>query len=224
MDSILGKNQEKIDSISSNRTSVNIQKNSKNQKQTSQTINYQNNIKQNIIQTPNLSNTHKELQKRQRIENIKAFLQLKTKIKQLIELHKIDNAKETYHSLYKIYQELLPVVSNTQKKQFENSITEIYKSLNQALNDKRVKRSKTLSTDKDIIKSRDNIVRRIALTTDIDLVLQEIDEKGKISLAEIESQFNISRRIAEEWVQILSDANLVNIRYLPVGGIEITKV
>ncbi len=165
----------------------------------------------------------REFQRKQRIENIKAFLQLKTKINQLISFHKIDEAKQTYHSLYKIYQKLTTVVNETQQKQFEDSLSNIYKKLNDAINNKRVKRG-NVNIDKDVKTPKERTIRRAALTTDIDMVLQIIDEKGKMTLSEIESQFNISRRISEEWIQILSDANLVNIKYLPVGGIEVTKI
>ena len=45
-----------------------------------------------------------------------------------------------------------------------------------------------------------------------------------MTLADIESQFNINKRLAEEWIQILADYGLVEIRYLPIGGIEIHNI
>lgn len=215
MDGISGNNEQNIDSSGYAQNSVNQNTLNNNVQNNQETPEYKAEKFQKLKE--------KEFQKKQRIENIKAFLQLKTKINQLISLHKIDEAKQTYHSLYKIYQQLLTVVSDTQKKQFEDSLSNIYSKLNDAINNKRVKKG-NINQEENIKKPKDRVIRKAALTTDIDMVLQIIDEKGKITLSEIESQFNISRRIAEEWIQILSDANLVNIKYLPVGGIEVTKI
>lgn len=163
-----------------------------------------------------------EFKKKQKIENIKSFLQLKTKINQLLSLHKIEEAKQTYHSLYKIYQQLINVVSDSQKQQFEDSISTIYKKLNDEINNKRVKRGNIDQTT--IIKKPKDRIRKVAITTDIDVVLKIIDEKGRLTLSDIESQLSINRKTAEEWIQILADAKLIKIKYLPVGGIEITRI
>lgn len=215
MEGISGNNNTNLNSSDSN---------SDNSKKNNEPDSSNKNAENNINTTSNtLSEREKEFQKKQRIENIKAFLQLKTKINQLISLHKIEEAKQTYHSLYKIYQALINVINDAQKKNFEDSLSGIYKKLNEAINNKRVKKGNVTPKD-NIKKPKDKIIRKAALTTDIDMVLQIIDEKGKMTLSEIESQFKISRRVAEEWIQILSDAELINIKYLPVGGIEVTKI
>ena len=60
------------------------------------------------------------------------------------------------------------------------------------------------------------------IITDFDIMLDLINKKGKLTMAEIEERFAINKKLAEEWAQILADHDLVEIRYLPIGGVEVT--
>jgi len=158
------------------------------------------------------------LRKKEKINKIKNFLQLKIKIHQLISMKKLDEAKDTYYTLYTLYQDIIKDSDEQEIAKLQSDISAIYSKLTSNMkanvnqdNPEKKTSSPTLKKEK-------------VITTDFDMIVKTVEEKGKISLSEIQSQFKISRRLAEEWIQILADYGLVEIKYLPVGGIEILKI
>ncbi|MCB9358932.1 hypothetical protein H6503_03305 [Candidatus Woesearchaeota archaeon] len=162
------------------------------------------------------------LQKKERIEKIKEFLNLKVKIFRLINLKRLNEAKETYHNLYIIYEEIIHNSNEREAVKFQSDISTIYSKLMAASNEKSVKKRE--EPDKDEKKQAKKKIVKKVITTDLDMIIKIVEDKGRMSLSDIQSTFNISRRLAEEWVQVLADYGLVEIRYLPVGGIEIVRV
>lgn len=162
--------------------------------------------------------------KRIKIKKIREFLDMKIKIHQLINLVKLDEAKTTYNSLYLTYQEILKIATPLETKKLQIDLSNIYSTLMSSLTSKKVKRHlEEDPTGASKLKDQKKTIKKI-VTTDFDIILKIIEEKGKLSLSEIQSLFNINRRLAEEWVQILNDYGLVEIKYLPIGGIEVTKI
>jgi len=162
--------------------------------------------------------------KKTKIKKIREFLDMKIKIHQLISLMKLDEAKTTYNSLYLTYQDILKVATPTETKKLQTDLSSIYSALMNSLTSKKVKRHlEEVPKEKSQLKNQKKTQKKI-VTTDFDIILKIIEEKGKLGLSEIQSLFNINRRLAEEWVQILNDYGLVEIKYLPVGGIEVTKI
>jgi hypothetical protein len=163
------------------------------------------------------------LKKREKIVKLKQFLELKVKIKQAIDMNKIDVAKNNYNSLYAIYQDLIKLVSEAEATKFQKDLSNIYKTLLDRIQNKHIKKFQGFNSNK-IETNKDNKSdKKKVITTDFDVIIKTLEEKGKMNLNDIESQFNISKRLAEEWIQILSDYGLIDIRYLAIGGVEITK-
>jgi len=59
--------------------------------------------------------------------------------------------------------------------------------------------------------------------TDIDKLLDLVNEKEKISVNEIGSIFNISKEEAEQWGKILKEQGLINLYYPTVGEVELRR-
>ena len=161
--------------------------------------------------------------KRIKIKKIREFLDMKIKIHQLINLVKLDEAKTTYNSLYLTYQEILKIATPLETKKLQIDLSNIYSTLMSSLTSKKVKKHLEENPKEASELNQKKTIKKI-VTTDFDIILKIIEEKGKLSLSEIQSLFNINRRLAEEWVQILNDYGLVEIKYLPIGGIEVTKI
>ncbi|MFT4303002.1 MAG: hypothetical protein ACMXYG_00405 [Candidatus Woesearchaeota archaeon] len=164
-------------------------------------------------------------QKKQRLQNLKEFLNLKVKIHQLINLKRIEEAKEAYHNLYIIYERIIQNADERESIKLQADISTIYSKIISAVNKKTVKKA----NEKPKIVSEEKVINRKTetkkiITTDLDIIIKIVEDKGRMSLSEIQSTFNINRKLAEEWIQLLADYGLVEIRYLPVGGIEITKI
>ncbi len=158
------------------------------------------------------------LRKKEKISKIKNFLQLKIKIHQLISMKKLDEAKDTYYTLYTLYQDIIKDSEEQEVTKLQSDISAIYSKLTTSM---KATTTKQNSTEK---KASPSLKKEKVITTDFDLIVKTVEEKGKISLSEIQTEFKISRRLAEEWIQILADYGLVEIKYLPVGGIEILKI
>lgn len=58
--------------------------------------------------------------------------------------------------------------------------------------------------------------------TEIDALYQHILKKGKVTLEEVISRFNISKELAEEWAKILESHKLITISYSPFGALILT--
>lgn len=162
--------------------------------------------------------------KKEKISKIKEFLDLKVKIHNLIKLNKYDQARDTYQTLYPIYQDLLKIATSAEAAKLQKDLSIIYTKLLENLQKKRVK---GIQEDGNIPiekTTKEDRIKRKVITTDFDMIMKIIEENGKMTLGQIESQFNISRTLAEEWVQILADYGLVEIRYMPIGGIEVSKI
>jgi hypothetical protein len=164
------------------------------------------------------------LKKKQKIEKIKQFLDIKVKIFQLMNLNKYDQAKNSYQALYLLYQDILKTANPVEANKLQKDLSSIYAKLVENVQTKRVKRIQDNDNYNNNENKESNTAKKKIITTDFDMIMKIVEENGKMGLSEIQSQFNISRRLAEEWIQILSDYGLVEIKYLPIGGIEIVKI
>lgn len=174
------------------------------------------------IRSDKLENKAVVLTKKEKMERMKEFLNLRRKVNFYINQDKAEEAKNTYDTLYSLYIDMTKSFQATEIAVVKKDIVEMYNKLKEAVNKKRVKKGhfqEVEKTDDDKNKHRKKIV-----TTDLDVIMQIIEEKGKLGLADIQARFNVSKVLAEEWVQTLADYGLVNIKYLPIGGVEITKV
>jgi len=167
--------------------------------------------------------------KKEKILKIKNFLTLKIKIHQLISLKKITEAKDTYYSLYTLYQDIVKEANEQEAAKFQSDLTSIYNQLTTSMKQQETAAAVTAHgghspRNQEEDKLMHHSVRRGVITTDFDLIVKTVEEKGKMSLADVMAQFKIGRRLAEEWIQILADYGLVEIKYLPVGGIEVLKI
>ena len=77
------------------------------------------------------------LQKKKKIENMKSFLNLKRKIYSLINLGKAEEAKNTYDTLYVLYQNMLRTHKQEELLTVKNVIAEVFSELENALNKKK---------------------------------------------------------------------------------------
>jgi hypothetical protein len=167
------------------------------------------------------------LQAKEKVAKLKIFIAMKSKINQLISFKKFEEAKQTYSSMYGVYQQLLRLSTEQEAARLHKDVSDIYAELIDAMTRKGIKKAAVLhdknAEREEELKKKQQMARKI-VTTDFDVIMQVIEEKGKMTLAEIETRFGVSRNLAEEWIQILADYKLVDLRYLPVGGIEITKI
>ena len=174
------------------------------------------------VRSDNLGAKPVVLTKKEKMERMKEFLNLRRKVNFYINQDKAEEAKNTYDTLYSLYIDMTKSFQTTEIAVVKKDIVEMYNKLREAVNKKRVKKGHFEEVEK---KDDDkNKHRKKIVTTDLDVIMQIIEEKGKLGLADIQARFNVSKVLAEEWVQTLADYGLVNIKYLPIGGVEITKV
>ncbi len=62
-----------------------------------------------------------------------------------------------------------------------------------------------------------------AYETGIDLLYRRIQQKGKITLEEVEKTFKVSKELAEEWAKILESHKLATIHYPAFSSPALTK-
>jgi hypothetical protein len=62
------------------------------------------------------------------------------------------------------------------------------------------------------------------IETDFDILYNLIQSKGKLKISEVTKMFNIDRKKAEEWVQILEEHSLVKIYYPAMGEPEVRRI
>lgn len=162
------------------------------------------------------------IKRKEKMDVMRQFLTLRRKIYHNINIGSPEEAKDTYDALYSLYQEMLKSFGGSEAAVLNSDMTEVYAKLEGALN-KKVKKGHFMEVEKEDTEEKKKYKKKI-VTTDLDIVMQIVEEKGRMNLAEIQAKFNISKRLAEEWIQILADYGLVEIRYLPIGGVEISKV
>lgn len=166
------------------------------------------------------------LMRKDRMERMQEFTNHKKRIHALLNSQKLGEVKEAYNQLYVLYQDLMHFSNEKEKTEIQQELSTIYDRVSAALSgSKQVKKRNisTASTESSPQTQREHLSKKRVITTDLDRVVDIVDTKGKTTLTEIQSKFNVTRRIAEEWIQILADYGVVEIRYLPVGGIEIVK-
>jgi hypothetical protein len=61
------------------------------------------------------------------------------------------------------------------------------------------------------------------IRSQLDELLELVNEKGRITLNEISSKFKIDHALAESWAKILEDAKLAELHYPAVGEPDLTK-
>lgn len=59
--------------------------------------------------------------------------------------------------------------------------------------------------------------------TDIDKLLNLVNERKKLTIEEVSGIFNISKKESEEWGKILKDEGLISLYYPTVGDVELRK-
>ena len=156
----------------------------------------------------------------------RTFIDLKLQIYAFINQGKIQEAQLMYNNYFLLYKDLVSSSSGKDSLRWHSDITRVYNKLTTALNEhsgnlnplaKKMPQSASAGS-KPSEKIKGNFIE-----TDFDILLRLLDERGKMKLHEVEERFSIGRKLAEEWIQILADHDLVEIHYLPVGGIEISR-
>ncbi len=61
------------------------------------------------------------------------------------------------------------------------------------------------------------------IRSQLDELLELVNEKGRITLSEISSKFKIDHTLAESWAKILEDAKLAELHYPAVGEPDLIK-
>lgn len=161
--------------------------------------------------------------KRERVEKMRSFLMLKKKIYALLGSHNTADARVSYQALYGLYHEIMSISNERERADLQRDMNAVYQKITEAIHAKGVKKGHIQDSENSDKKDAYIPARKKIITTAFDVIVNIVDEKGRISLSEIQSKFNISRHLAEEWVQILADYGVVEIRYLPVGGVEVMK-
>ena len=87
----------------------------------------------------------------------------------------------------------------------------------------KVIREKKLSEIKSELKTKKPSTGAGAFQTDIDRLLDFINEKEKLTTAEISGIFGISESEAEQWGKILKDQGLITLYYPTVGEVELRR-
>ncbi|MFH1210855.1 MAG: hypothetical protein V1645_02980 [archaeon] len=59
--------------------------------------------------------------------------------------------------------------------------------------------------------------------TDLDRLYELINEKGKITLSDVATGFNVSIEMAQEWARILESHDMITLNYPPFGEVELCK-
>jgi|SRR3989344_894945 len=59
--------------------------------------------------------------------------------------------------------------------------------------------------------------------TAVDALLREVQNRGEVSLEQIESSFHVSKELAEEWAKILESKGLVELGYPAFGSMTLKK-
>ena len=171
-----------------------------------------------------LSPKNRILMRKDRMERMREFTNHKKRIHALLNSQKFSEVKEAYNQLYVLYQDLMHFSNEKEKTEIQQELSNIYDRVSAALSGSKQVKKRNISGSSATSSTTDGQVsKKRVITTDLDRVVDIVDTKGKTTLSEIQSKFNVPRRIAEEWIQILADYGVVEIRYLPVGGIEIIK-
>jgi len=164
------------------------------------------------------------LRKKKRIEKIHSFEAIKKKVYTLASFKKVEEARDAYNSLYMVYNELLAISNDKEKQDLRTELSSVYERVLDMLSTKKVKKGKVEEEALEKKPDSSRSIRKKIITTDLDVVIGMLEEKGKLNLSDVQLKFGLSRDLAEEWIQILADYGLVSIKYLPVGGVEISKV
>jgi len=64
-------------------------------------------------------------------------------------------------------------------------------------------------------------IKKQRVLTDVDSVFDLVETKGKTSSSELSGELGIPKKKIEEYAETLSTANLVDLRYPPIGGITL---
>jgi hypothetical protein len=164
------------------------------------------------------------LKRKEKMNKMKEFFSLKGKLMHHMNAGNLETAKTTYDTMYSLYQDMVKRFSEPELITIKNSISDIYAKLQDSMNKKKIKKGHFLEVEKNDRQDDKRKYRRKIVTTDLDVLMQLVEEKHRINLAEIQAKFNVSKRLAEEWIQMLADYGLVEIKYLPIGGVEISKL
>jgi predicted DNA-binding transcriptional regulator len=60
--------------------------------------------------------------------------------------------------------------------------------------------------------------------TDIDILYETVQKKGSMTIKEVQTQFKIDKKKADEWATILEENGLIKIRYSMFKGMILKKV
>ena len=154
-------------------------------------------------------------------EKKKIFVDMKLQIYALLSQGKTNEAQTAYNNYFLLYKDLVREGTPGDNVRWHADITRLYNKLQQTLTSQG-KGSPYTAVAAQQSKSAEAI-RQNFIETEFDILLKLIEEKGRLKLNEIEQRFSISKKLAEEWIQILADHDLVEIHYLPVGGVEVSR-
>ena len=88
----------------------------------------------------------------------------------------------------------------------------------------KIKTEESVSEIKEEMKSDENKVVSVgAYNTDMDKLLDLVNERKKLTAEEVSGIFSISRKEAEEWGKILKDEGLISLYYPTVGDVELRE-
>jgi hypothetical protein len=90
-------------------------------------------------------------------------------------------------------------------------------------------KQKEITQKQDVIPEEQADIHKVynagtVIETDFDILYNLVQSKGMLKLSEVTRMFNITRKKAEDWVQILEEHNLIKIYYPAMGEPELRRI
>ena len=140
-------------------------------------------------------------------EKKKEFHDASVEIIRLIDSGHVDSAQELYNLYTNLYYEILPSLKEDESSQYYQNLSQIYNKL-----------KPHLVTQGDV-SSANNLYK-----TDIDTLYEWVQEKGKVTLKDVQARFKIDKKKSDEWATILEKSGLIKIKYTFLKGVLLTKI
>ena len=135
------------------------------------------------------------------------FHDVSIQITRLIDSGNVEDAQKLYNLYSNMYYEILPSLKEEEVSQYYQNLSEIYNKL-----------KPHLVTQEEV--SEDNRTYK----TDMDTLYELIQEKGKVTLKEVQEKFKIDRKKADEWATILEKSGLILVKYTLFKGVILKKI
>ena len=137
----------------------------------------------------------------------KEFHDASIEIIRLIDIGNIEDAQKLYNLYTNLYYQLLPALKEDEVSEYYQNLSHLYAKLQPFLvSDEEVSGESTLNK------------------TDIDILYDLIQNKGTVSLTEVQKKFKIDKNKAEEWATILETSGLIKIKYAFLKGAILEKI